>query len=134
MSIQYTVMGFELTTFGTWSLPITTRPGLPPKQSKLLLYVKYSFTIISIGAWVDVSQNGFVLFHVSNPGTYLPTYLHLIKQWTSVLMSFTTTRGHYIKQFSHGSSINILRVLMYGVLGTHAAYNYQAYHYGLIKS
>ena len=76
----------------------------------------------------------FFTFQILVP-TYLPTYLHLIKQWTSVLMSFTTTRGHYIKQFSHGSSINILRVLMYGVLGTHAAYNYQAnYHYGLIKS
>ena len=26
MSIQYTVQGFELTTFGTESPPITTRP------------------------------------------------------------------------------------------------------------
>ena len=28
MSIQYTVLRFEPTTFGTWVLPITTRPGL----------------------------------------------------------------------------------------------------------
>ena len=30
MSIQYTVLGFELTTFGHESPLITTRPGLPP--------------------------------------------------------------------------------------------------------
>ena len=42
MSIQYTVPGFEPTTFGRESLPITTRPGLlyllPYKvlQNKLL--------------------------------------------------------------------------------------------------
>ena len=32
MSIQYTVPGFEPTTFRTWALPITTRPGLPPRK------------------------------------------------------------------------------------------------------
>ena len=30
MSIQYTVLGFEPTTFENESPPITTRPGLPP--------------------------------------------------------------------------------------------------------
>ena len=30
MSIQYTVLGFEPTTFGHESPPITTRPELPP--------------------------------------------------------------------------------------------------------
>ena len=38
MSIQYTVPGFEPTTFGCESLPITTRPGLPPKLSKVKLW------------------------------------------------------------------------------------------------
>ena len=36
MSIQYLVPGFELTTFWYESLPLTTRPGLPPNLEKSL--------------------------------------------------------------------------------------------------
>ena len=38
-SIQYTVLGFKLTTFGNESLPITTRPGLP--SSIKFIYPSY---------------------------------------------------------------------------------------------
>ena len=36
MSIQYAVLEFEPTTFGTKSPPITNRPGLPPIQGSVL--------------------------------------------------------------------------------------------------
>ena len=42
MSIQYTVLGFKLTTFGTWSPPTTTRPGLPPK----MIYLRHLCTYV----------------------------------------------------------------------------------------
>ena len=39
MSIQYMVLGFEPTTFGRESLPITTTPGLPPKTTIVVCVV-----------------------------------------------------------------------------------------------
>ena len=41
MSIQYTVLGFEPTTFGNESPPITTRPGAYPIK---ILQRKFYFT------------------------------------------------------------------------------------------
>ena len=43
MSIQYTMLGFEPITFGTWVSPITTRPGLPPDKNYFLNKKMFSF-------------------------------------------------------------------------------------------
>ena len=49
MSIQYTVQGFELTTFGT-SRPIN-RPGFPPYEKFFnrikLKYLRYSIRLLT---------------------------------------------------------------------------------------
>ena len=46
MSIQYLVLGFKPTTFGTWvSPPITTRPGFRPLGTVTNFYSKGSSRI-----------------------------------------------------------------------------------------
>ena len=50
------VLGFELTTFGNESPPITTRPGLPPKL--IFSYIRPFFVRNRIRLTVNVSNLG----------------------------------------------------------------------------
>ena len=46
MSMQYTVLGFEPTTFSTWVFSKTTRPGLPPcENSWCLMFLTGNFAL-----------------------------------------------------------------------------------------
>ena len=54
MSIQYTVPGFKPMTFGYESLPITTRPGLPPNKCKC--YSGKTFLIDNMHMQLGVCQ------------------------------------------------------------------------------
>ena len=60
MSIQYMVPGFEPTTFGDESPPITTRPGLPPYKLYHCKLICFSWLLVVWIAWTKYWSLGYL--------------------------------------------------------------------------